>query len=328
MKDVLVGAARWVIDYLEIPNYLNVQVKGMIHGEKTYNCEETFWRDVLGPSFHGSRAKNAVTREGDVVVLRNFQLSHWYPRLPGLYWTSAGKIVRSVTSRGLRHSPALGLHFDPWGKKQRMTRGGLGTIRLAKHDRLSMYGATTSGKLDAAVPVLVSSNVAGKLLRFTKRYPLMEVDLKGTLRIIPQTYMPDLWSPHVPKLCLYVSSILNAEQRISDFALRANAWTIYHDPRARSWGDRFGYTYCPFNPVDESSIIEATDWISNYIDVYTKGRGFPLTDYDEHTCRFQSAALPLANIMSGSIDYDALGALFGGLDLRQQDPLRRFMRYR
>ncbi len=321
MKEALLGAASWVIDYLEIPNYLNVRTRGLFQGEKTYDCEERFWRDVLGPSFHGARAKNSVTREGDVVVLKNFQLSPWCPRLPGLYWTSAGRRVREITSHRLKHSKVLGIHFDPYGKKQRMARGGLGTIRLSKHDRLRLYGATTSGKLDAAVPVLVSSNVAGNLLRFSRRYPLMEVDLRGSLRIIPRTYLPGHGSPHVPKICLYVNSILNEKKYISDFALSANAWTIYHDPRAQNTEKRFGYTYCHFNPVDESSIIKATGWISEYIGEYTKGRGFPLTDYDEQTCRFESAVLPLADIMKGNIDYDALGSLFAGqIDFRQQAP--------
>ncbi len=321
MNPALIAAARCVVDYLEIPNYLGVRVKSMLDGETKYDREEAFWRDVLGPSFQGSRARNPSCREGDVVVLEGFQLSPWCPRLPGLYWTKAGREMRDITAGRLTHSKALGFHFDPHDKGLRMARGGLGTIRLEKHDRLRMYGATTSGILDAAVPVLVSSNVAGSFLRFSKRHPQMEVDLRGTLRIIPQTYQQDYRSPHVPRLCLYVDSILNVEKYISDFALRANAWTIYHNPRARERVKRLCYTYYPFNPVDESSIIKATDWISNYIDQYTKGRGLPVTDYDEHTCRFQTAVLPLADVMSGSIDYDAVGSLFGGVDFRQAAPL-------
>ncbi|MFX0201305.1 MAG: hypothetical protein ACFFCW_34740 [Candidatus Hodarchaeota archaeon] len=320
MKEAFLGAARWIIDYLEIPNYLSIRTRGVTQGEKRYDCEKAFWRDVLGRSFRGSHMKNPVTREGDVVILQNFQLSPWCPRLPGLYWTSTGMTVREITSDKLKHSRVLGFHFAPYDKKRRMTQGGLGTIRLAKHDRLRLYGATTSGKLDAAIPILVSSNVAGNILRFSKRYPLMEVDLRGILRIIPRTYLPDFWGAHVPKLCLYVNSILNVKKYISDFALHANAWTIYHDPRARNTEKRFGYTYCHFNPIDESSIIEATDWIYDYIEEYTKGRGIPLSDYDEQTCRFESAVLPLANVMEGNIDYDALSSLFGGLDFRQQAP--------
>lgn len=259
MLEAFLAAARWVIDYLEIPNYLYVSTRGALQKEKIYRSEEAFWRDVLGPSFYRSRMKNPVAREGDVIVLKNFQLSDWCPRLPGLYWTTTGKKVREITSQRLRHNIALGFHYDPYDKKRRMALGGFGTIRLAKHNRLSLYGATTSGRLDAAIPVVVSSNVAGSLLRFSRQNPLMEVDLKGILRIIPRTYIPHRWSPHVPKLCLYISSILNVKKYISDFAITANAWTIYHDPRARKKEMRFGYTYCSFNPVDENSIIKSTE---------------------------------------------------------------------
>lgn len=322
MKEAFLGAAKWIVDYLEIPNYLSLRARGVFQGEKRYKSEEAFWKDVLGPLFHGSRARNPVTREGDVVILENFQLSPWCPRLPGLYWTYAGKTIREITSQNLKFKKVLGLHFVPNDKRQRMSQGGLGTVRLSKHDGLRLYGATTSGKLDAAIPVLVSSNVAGNFLRFSKRNPFMEVDLKGTLRIIPKTYLSERWSPHIPKLCLYVNSILNAEKYISDFSLRASAWTIYHHPRVRKEENRFGYTYCYFNPVDESSIIEATDWISNYIGEYTKNRGIPLTDYDEQTCRFESAVLPLTNVFDGNIDYDTLSSFFGGIDLRQQAPFQ------
>ncbi len=320
MRSAFLGFAKWIIDYLEIPNYLSIRTRSVLQGEKIYGSEEEFWSDVLGPSFYKSKAKNPVTREGDVVILKNFQLSPWCPRLPGLYWTRMGKLTRYKTSKRLKDSPALGMHFEPYDKMQLMSRGGLGTIRLSKHDRLHFYGATTSGILDAAVPVLVSSNVASNILRFSKRNPLMEVDLKGVVRIIPQTYHQGYWGPHIPKLCLYVDSILNAKKYTSDFSLSANAWTIYHDPRARYKVNRFGYTYCSFNPVDESSIINATNWVNNYIDDYTKGRGYPITDFDEQVCRFDSAVLPLKNIIDGNIDYDALGSLFGGVDFRQQNP--------
>lgn len=320
MREAIIGTAKWIMDYLEIPNYLMVRAKGTFQGEKTYTSEEEYWRDVLGPVFYKRPLRNPVKREGDVLILKNFQLSPWSPRLPGLYWTKLGDEIRYRTEEELTYIEGLGFHYDPNRKKSRMILGGLGTVRLDKHERYSLYGATTSGKLDAAIPVLMSSNVSKNILRFSKRCPLMEVDLKGVLKIVPLTYRSDVRSAHIPKLCFYVNSILNVKKYISDFSLQASAWTIYHNPRSRRTDKKFGYTYCRFNPLDESTIVEATDWLNNYIDTYTRGKGLPLTDYDELVPRFQSATLPLKDIMEGFIDYDTLNSLFGGIDLRTQAP--------
>ena len=321
MKEYFIGAARWIIDYLEIPNYLSVKARSVMDGEKVYTSEKQYWRDLLGPVFYKSRRKNPTLKEGDVVVLKNFQLSQWSPRYPGLYWSHSGEAIRQLTENQLQHNKALGLHYNPNDKRERMLRGGMGTVRLKQHDRQSIYGATTSGNLDASIPIVISSNVAKNVIRFTKKNPLIEIDLKGIVRIVPLTYQFEYWSPHIPKLCVYVSSILNIKKYISDFSLNATAWTIYHNPRAKKGIDKFGYTYCHFNPIDESNIIEATDWVNNYIDSYTNGKGIALTDYDEKIPRFSTAKLPLSDIMEGNIDYSALSALFKGADFRQQIPL-------
>jgi hypothetical protein len=301
-----------------------VKARSVYEGERVYDSEKKYWHDLLGPIFFKTRRKNPKIKEGDVVVLKNFQLSPWSPRYPGLYWTRSGEEIRNLTANRLKHDKVLGLHFDPDDKRERMLRGGMGTVRLARHDRLNVYGATTSGKIDAAIPVVVSSNVTKNIIRFTKKYPLMEVDLRGVVRIVPLTYQLYHWSPHIPKLCLYVSSILNVNKYISDFSLEASAWTIYHNPKTNKPKRKFGYTYCHFNPIEESNIIDATDWIDSYIDTYTKGNGIALTDYDEITPRFRTAVLPLSNVMEGNVDYLALSSLFKGADFRQQVPLPRW----
>lgn len=47
--DTTIGVSKWIIDYLEIPNYLYIKSKGLIEGEKIYDSEEHYWNDLLGP---------------------------------------------------------------------------------------------------------------------------------------------------------------------------------------------------------------------------------------------------------------------------------------
>ena len=317
MKEIALAAASWIKDYLEIPNYLLVKYKQFSQGEKVYDSEEKYWRDLLGPVFYKKPYRNPKILLGDIVLLRNFQLSPWVPYNPGLYWTFDGYISRQHLSRKFEYTENLGLHFVPHAKRLLVTQGGLGTLRTRTRNRLSIYGATTSGNINAAIPILISSNVKSNLLRFSKKSILIEVDLRGVVTPIPFTYLPYFHRQHVPRICVLVNSILNVKKYISDFSLTASAWTIYHNPKGK-YEKRYGYTYANFNPIDESSIVEATNWIENYISDYTKGGGIPITDYDELTPRFNTAVVTLEQVMQGNVDYDTLNSLFGGANFRQQ----------
>ena len=319
--DTTIGVSKWIIDYLEIPNYLYIKSKGLVEGEKIYDSEEHYWNDLLGPAFHSRRLKNPRIHEGDVVVLKNFQLSPWFPRVPGLYWTSYGNRLRRQTEGKETYSHALGFHYEPYHKGQ-MVHGGLGTVRTEKSEALRLYGATSGGNLNASIPILISNKVSKNIIRFTKKYPLIEVDLRGVIQRIPFTYQSLHRYEHIPRLCLYVNSFLNVNKYISNFSLSASAWTIYCSPNARN-EKRYGYTYANFNPIDESSIIKATDWLHSYIDEYTNGKGIPITDFDEVTPRFKTAVASLQDVMQGNINYEALNDLFKGIDFRKQDVLVR-----
>ncbi len=317
MREIALAVANRITEYLEIPNYLLVKYKQFSQGEKVYDSEEKYWHDLLGPIFYKKPYRNPKTLVGDIVLLRNFQLSPWFPYNPGLYWTYDGYESRQFNSRRFKYTENLGLHFEPRQKRSFVTEGGFGTLRTRTKNRLSIYGATTSGNINAAIPILISSNVKSNLLRFSKKSPLIEVDLRGFVAPIPFTYLPYFHRRHIPRVCVVVNSILNVKKYISDFSLSASAWTIYHNPNGRR-EKRYGYTYANFNPIDESSIVKASDWIENYIFDYTKGKGIPITDYDELTPRFNTAVVPLEQVMQGNIDYDALNSLFGGANFRQQ----------
>jgi len=317
MKEITLAAASCIKDYLEIPNYLLVKYKQFSQGEKIYNSEEKYWRDLLGPVFYRNPYRNPKILIGDIVLLRNFQLSPWVPYNPGLYWTYDGYEIREHLKEKYQYTENLGLHFDPYRKRAMVVQGGLGTLRTRTKNRLSIYSATTSGNVNAAIPILISSNVKGNLLSFSKKTPLIEVDLRGVVTPIPFTYLPYFHRRHIPRICVFVNSILNVKKYISDFSLIASAWTIYHDPKGKR-EKRYGYTYANFNPIDESSIVEATNWIENYIGDYTKGRGIPITDYDELIPRFNTAVVSLEQVMQGNVDYNTLNSLFKGTNFRQQ----------
>jgi len=314
-REVLSGV-KWICDYLEIPNYLLLRLTGKMKGENKYDNEENFWCDILGNAYSSNRLHKVRLFEGDVVVLKSFQLSPWASRMPGLYWTEEGFFLRQEARMHLKHELGLNLHYEPYGKGL-MINGGLGIIRLDVHEEYQLFGATSSGNIDASIPILCSKKVGSNLISSFKKYPIMEVDLRGIIKRIPFTY--NFYARNVPRYCIYVDSTLNVNKYISDFDIKGNAWTIYCVPKARP-EKRCGYTFARFNPIDEASIIEATDWIFNFIDFYTKGKGYPISDFDEIVPRFKKAVVPIRNLLNNEIDYSKLNKVHKGVDFRYQMP--------
>ncbi len=312
-REILIGA-KWICDYLEIPNYLMVRYTGAIEGEKKYTKEETFWRDLLGSVFYDNALQKPRLFEGDVVTLNRFQLSQWVSRMPGLYWTDEGYFLRRRAYRYMKNHPVLNMHYEPYGKGL-MINGGLGVIRLDSHDDCQIFGVTSSGKIDASIPVICNKKVARALNTSLKKYPLLEVDLRGIIKRVPLTYT--FFARNVPRYCIYIDTSLNVKKYISDFELEANAWTIYCDPKVIE-NQRCGFTFAKFNPIDEMSIINATNWIQDFIDHYTKSNGYPITDFDGIIPRFKSAKVPMASLMINDIDFKTLNRIHKKIDFRNQ----------
>jgi len=310
----IVSGIKWICDYLEIPNYLLIKYKSVTQGEKIYESEEQFWAHLLGAIFHDRNVKKQELHEGDIVVLKSFQLTPWISRLPGLYWTQDWRRLKKIAQEHKKYNNCLNLHYEPWGKTI-LVNGGLGSIRLDIHDGVTIYGATSSGTIDASIPITCKEKVAKKLNNEFKKNVSLEVDIRGTIRRIPYTYQ--FYSPNIPRYCIYLDTIFDVKTYISDFALSGNAWVIYRNPK-EDYEKACGYCYAPFNPIDENSLIESTNWILDFIDYYTKGVGFPITDFDEITPRFRQSIVPIKNLMSDEVDYNKLNGLFKGLHYRNQ----------
>lgn len=310
----IVSGVKWICDYLEIPNYLLVKYKSITEGEKIYESEEEFWAHLLGAIFHDRRIKKQELHEGDIVVLKSFQLSPWISRLPGLYWTQDWQQLKKIAQQHQKDNHCLNLHYEPWVKSL-LVNGGLGSIRLDTHDGMTIYGATSSGTIDASIPIICKEKVAAKLNNEFRNNKSLEVNIRGTIRRIPYTYQ--FYSPNIPRYCIHVDTVFDVKTFTSDFTISGNAWVVYRNPK-EDFEKACGYCYAPFNPIDETSLIESTNWILNFIDHYTKGAGFPVTDFDELTPRFKKSIVPIRTLMSDEVDYSHLNSLFKRIDYRDQ----------
>ena len=194
-----------------------------------------------------------------------------------------------------------------------MISGGVGTNRALPHQgevgRFRVLCATTSGYCDAGVPLIVLDDVYASI-----ENPLAEnhgilVDLKGTLVELPELVLPargavlsqplyDFLSSslHVPRYCVLVESSLQVREYISDFRLRASAWTLY--VRETKGRIQPSFTYATFDPQDEFSLEEAGEFVRTYVRDHDGTVTY--TDFDEHVRRLDSK-YPLSKVFVSSV---------------------------
>lgn len=301
--------------YVGIGAYLRDFARGRKRGLREYQTEEAFWRDLIGYDLNGQPAPNPL-RLNDVVALRGFQISEWFPRSPGTYWTRDGRDRRVWAAN---HKEAWDHETEvltPKGKTQLVT-GGVGTCRVNVHEgengkRYGLLCATSSGISDAGIPVVVEEDLYNSVRDSLHDHIGIEVDLTGRLLTLPfdstETVVPArgaeipdsmkslLTTPlEIPCYFLRIESRLEVRRRISDFRLEASAWTLYSDDDG-AWS----FTYAAFDPRKRGDIERATQFLIEYVDRHRGNRIF--TDFDEHVRRLDSRH-PLHSVMAGNADF-------------------------
>jgi hypothetical protein len=94
--------------------------------------------------------------------------------------------------------------------------------------------------------------------------------------------------PNLPKAFIYVSSPLSIKLRYHNSQPPVTAWTMFETTQGRN---PYRYTYFVFNPTNEESFAEATEFIRDYVHHYD-GKSI-VTDYDGVVPRLE-AAIPIS----------------------------------
>jgi len=298
---------------------------------KTYVDERDFWSDLLGREFYLSTGRSIQTTGTekvtdpepclamyDVVRLENFQLSEWFPRCPGLYWTKDGTLNRKAAKHHIEGIKNEFFVYGPWGKNL-MVSGGMGTNRVSIHKDVSgcsfrILCATSSGICEAGIPIVAPEDVCSAILDPLMNGQGIEIDIEGVLSTLPfdpreivipargaevENKLRDWLTStlHIPRYFLFVESTLQVKKYISDHRLQASGWTLY----ARVYHDSLipSFTFATFNPYDNDTVKRATDFMTEYIKQHD---GIEIyTDFDEHVPRFD-AKYSIDEIMRNEVD--------------------------
>jgi len=320
VKEIVGPLVAGLSGYYNLPVYGRVLYKQARGKVVEYDREELFWRDAIGPYFYEEAQTNLF--EGQLVKLVDFDITEWFPRCPGMFWTAEGHIYRERAKDYVADQIDKYRHiaFSPRGKSL-MILGGIGTTRLEVHTGderdYKILCATSSGRCDAGIPLVVTRGVWEQIRDGILSEGAVKADVSGFYSPLPikyedlvietgtelarelRSFLSD--SLYLPRYCLLVESSLQLKRRKSISSVQATAWTLFKSSDTDS-ALPYSFTYHSIDAKSENSIKEAAEFIEGYVNYY--GGEEILTDFDEKIRRF-SSTYPLSEVMKYEIDQSA-----------------------
>lgn len=254
------------------------------------------FNNIQGDKIFWEKTLSGQLLKGQKLRLKNFQISSWFPRKPGQYWTFEAAEARAYAfKQHIESVSANGIVFDIYGKTLMTDLGGIGSVNFNKNRDFVLVTATASGKTDEGIPIICRKNVWEELEKEFNKQNKIEVDIDGTLvNINPENSSLFLRTGGVPRVAIQVNSILNIKIKSSGLKIEVCPWTIFKTT------DRYapyGFTY-KTHTMFEDEIDVTNEWLIDYVDEH-KGKTI-LTDYDEGL-NYLNAIFPLNDVTTAGI---------------------------
>ena len=248
--------------------------------------EQIFWRDII----------TGLLQEEDNIKLYNFQISEWFPRKPGIFWTySAAKARKIAAQNHIEKVDKNMVVFDVWGKTLMSELGGIGSVNIRKNRENVLLTATASGFTDAGIPLICPHSIWEKIKNEIKKNKRVEVDIRGTIKAIPIEYDSFLLrNSGLPKVAISIDSVLNIDFKVSNLNIRVCPWTLFE---INDNNYPYGFTFVTHD-LFKDDMNKSVNWMLNYID--DKNGKAILTDFDENTNSL-NAIFPLNGCLDETI---------------------------
>lgn len=245
-----------------------------------------FWREIMV----GNLLK------GQKIRLQNFQISPWFPRKPGLFWTYDAVSARKKALRDhVEEGNSQGFVLKVYGKNLMTELGGIGCINFRKDRDFVLLTATASGNTEEGIPIICRKNVWNQIEKELEKGQKLEVDLNGHLvNIDRENDSFFLRAPSIPRVAILVNSLLNIKLKASSLKINVTPWSVF---QTKLKDMPYGYTYVN-HILFEQNLDKSKEWIMNY--VYDHNGTVILTDFDENLHQLH-AIFPLNDITSSSI---------------------------
>lgn len=294
-------ASSFIIDHIKNTNLRRPSREAEDSPDQHYRSNEEFWQRAMHTQFRSMRW----------VSLDGFRLCDWYPRAPGLYYTSSARQNRTEAEQYITRDETGALIYEPSGKFH-MIEGGIGSVRFKplniEGEDCWLYTATSDDYCHTGIPLAIPDNLLASL-NFN---PLATYHIFGQVRFLPE-FMESRFShlEKIPQIYILVNKIASiAESRRPILVTPLVFFTTNEDDNARVYGHRHHeqskVTYVTCNSEDFGIMDEAVAWIDRYVHKY---EGEVCTNFDQQRPTFRNAPFSLQNVMSGKIDIEHLRAL-------------------
>lgn len=291
------NAVRTAQDYVKLRGYNSLPEVDGAGRPQEYLDEEEFWLDAIGPA--------STLREGSRIVLRKFLLSHWVPRVPGLYWKgTSGQLRASACAHIIQpDSEEDFVLYAPAGKTLQIL-GGVGNVRLSPSVSGQVVCASSSGEYWCGIPILIRPEAWQSLGEIQSG---LRADVTGVWTAMPRDATQGLGGEEgIPRCCLVVNRSDDIQFLRESKDGYSSAWTLFERRDRYTNLLNYDFAYCVFRVSSKSATPagyfnndkDAAGWLQEYVNRY---QGQVLTDYDEREVHFD-AALPINELMSNEVD--------------------------
>jgi hypothetical protein len=285
-----------IFNYYGLKDYATIRYLENLNPKKIRKIQAYDFKNIPGDGSFWHRVMSGDIIKGDYLQLENFQISPWFPRKPGQYWTyEAAKARKDAFDRHIEHKDQGWVIFDIYGKNLMTEVGGIGTVNFRKDREFVLATATSSGITHEGIPVLFRKNTWEEIESTFKQERRIEVDLQGQIVEIPTEFNSFLLrTANVPKVALLVNSLLNVKMKVTRLDVKITPWTIFE---RNSHESPYAFTYVTHNLFSDEK-DNSTVRIKKYVESHD-GKTI-LTDFDEELNSLNSI-FPLNDCMSGQI---------------------------
>ena len=197
--------------YYGLKDYLDFWYHDHFDNDKIVEIEAYNFDNIQGDKIFWEKVLSGQLLKGQKLRLKNFQISSWFPRKPGQYWTFEAASAREYAhSRHIEKVSTNGIVFDIYGKTLMTDLGGIGSVNFNKNRDFALVTATASGMTDEGIPIVCRKNVWEQFEKEFASQNKIEVDIDGILvNINPENSSIFLRAGGVPRVAILVNSILN-----------------------------------------------------------------------------------------------------------------------
>lgn len=278
---------EFLIDHLKNANWQREGTVNQDAQDVKFSSNEQFWEAVL------------FSRRGiglRWVELIDFQVTDWFPRTPGLYFSPNAKRARREAEHYVTREQGLEF-YEPRGKMH-MIQGGIGSVRFKPinfgHDDYWLCTATSSRYCHSGIPLAIP-NILMEKIGFDFLY---KFDISGQVR-----FLPDFLERHfyhmsrIPQIYISVDNII-PKRTFRNLPVKITPMVFFTGGQNMGLEQQENVTFvtCRSDSFDE--LDAASEWVDWYARRY---EGKIITNFDQQRLIFEDAPFSLQNVMNGNI---------------------------